>query len=336
MQAKIEPKVEQALARWTPHGQIEPLGSGHIHDTYLVTTDQGDFVLQRVNEYVFKDGDLVMHQTQRLLDTWGQQSQYVCPELVASAQGHKSERIDGDLWRMWRYLDETQVIDPLKSPTQVQNVARAFAHFHMQISTLPGEKFADTIEGFLQLGHYLQVYDDAVAAAPDAKPRAQLKVIAKVIDQHRELASWFCLRNTYIHGDCKVNNVLFDALGENVVAIIDFDTVMYGHWAWDFGDLVRSVCFSAGGFEPALYRACVQGFAHHKMVSVEEMSKAPAYVAFMLAVRFATDHLQRDVYFRVSEQGQNLHRAEQQFELFNAFVAQEDAMTEIARRCLVG
>ena len=105
--------------------------------------------------------------------------------------------------------------------------------------------------------------------------------------------------NAIIHGDCKINNVLFDQQGERVLSVIDLDNNMSGHWAWDFGDLVRSVSFSRGGFDEEDYRACLLGFLAGRgsdRVVNEHLVSAPSYLAFMLGLRFLTDHLSGDIY----------------------------------------
>jgi hypothetical protein len=142
--------------------------------------------------------------------------------------------------------------------------------------------------------------------------------------------------NGIIHGDCKINNVLFDQQGERVLSVIDLDNNMKGHWAWDFGDLVRSVAFSRGGFDVDDYRACLQGFLTGRGSTPlinEHLIYAPSYLAFMLGLRFLTDHLGGDVYFSVPEHGDNLQRAMEQFALFQSFERNKALMGRIVSEC---
>ncbi len=311
-----------ALRLFDLSGEISPLGRGHIHDTYLVEgTDGSKHVLQRLNEAVFKDGDLVMRQTHRVLDCWRGQDDYLVPELVSSRDGESSVRVDGQLWRVWRYLHDTQVIDPIRDPNQVHQVAVAFASFQKRMRQLNGPRLHNTIEGFLDLNHYLRAYETVRTSAPAALQTQVRRIVP--------LASLLGEPGCTIHGDCKVNNVLFNADGSQVVAVIDFDTVMFGHWAWDFGDLVRSVCFSAGDYDRKLYAACVRGFVSQVSGTVDEFVNAPAYVAAMLGVRFLTDHLQGDRYFKVQHRGENLIRAEQQFDLLAQFLSAAQEMRQV-------
>ena len=309
-------------------GQVEvkPLGAGHIHGTYLVSDAGERYVLQQVNEYVFKHGDEVMQQTQRVLQCWAGQSQYVVPQLVATRDGEMSCRIGGNLWRVWKYVDDNRVVDPIENEQQIFLAAKAFADFQLQLRHLRGTKLNDSIEGFLQLNHYLEALKHIQTPLPSE--------YVPLVHSAQTLAHQFEQRNTYIHGDCKVNNVLFNPQATQVLAVIDFDTVMYGHWGWDFGDLVRSVCFSSGGYQDTSFKACVAGFSHLPYVDAQAMSQVPAYVAIMLGIRFLTDHLNGDVYFKVEQAGQNLHRANEQFELYKQFTQAQTEMFDLANMTL--
>lgn len=305
---------ERAAALWFDRASLSPLGAGHIHVTSLLEVDGEAYVLQCVNQDVFHDPQLVMAQTQRLLAHWRQQSRYRTPELVLSREGKTGAWLDGEFWRVWRYVKDSRVVDPIQTPAQARAAGAAFGALQNSLEDLPGARFKDTIPGFLQLEHYLKSYDAVAAQAPAA--------LNKLVQVNRGLADQFGLRNANIHGDCKVNNLLFAAETDQVIAIIDFDTAMYGHWAWDFGDLVRSVCFSTGSVSRDYFSACLAGFAQYqRQVTVDDVVAAPAYVALMLGVRFLTDHLQGDIYFKVQVHGENLARAQQQFDLFEQFVA---------------
>ncbi len=319
--------ARNAAALWFDEFELAPLGAGHIHDTYLVKAGDGDYVLQRLNQAVFANPELVMAQTQRVLDRWQRQDRYTVPRIQATKTGELGAWQDDEFWRVWVFVQDTVVVDPLQTPDQARAAGSAFAAFQHNLADLPGERFVDTIEGFLQLGYYLQAFDQVASGAP-AGPR-------RLIDQHRDLASRLAERNAYIHGDCKINNLLFDASGARVVAVIDFDTAMYGHWAWDFGDLVRSVCHSRGGLDLMYFRACLEGFAAHQpLTNASDAVSAPGYVALMLGVRFLTDHLRGDEYFRVAEHGENLRRAQAQFQLFEMLAQQHEQLQRMADEVL--
>lgn len=319
--------AQEASTAWFDEATLSPLGAGHIHDTFKVESAGATFVLQRVNEYVFRDGDLVMDQTERLLACWSKQNTYLTPELVATKRDERSFRNEAGLWRVWRFIEGSRTIDPVENPAQAEAVGQAFGALQASLAGLDGPHFHDTIEGFLDLKYYLDAFSPFASQAPSD--------LREKVTANRSLAHALAERQTHIHGDCKVNNVLFGDASDDVLAVIDFDTAMYGHWAWDFGDLIRSICFSAGGYRPDLFEACLKGFASKQTLTTSEDAViAPQYVALMLGVRFLTDHLAGDVYFKTSHPGQNLERAKEQFEIFDAFVSHAAEMREIATRVL--
>ena len=315
--------AQQAAQHWFTQPAVAPLGNGHIHETYRVDAPAGQYVLQKVNAAVFAHPEVLVQQTQRLLRQWRGQNRYLVPEIVPTRDGEYLKAVSGGQWRVWSYLADTRVIDPIETAQQAEQAGLAFGTFQAQLAGLPGPQFVDPIPGFLQLRHYLAVYDGVAHRAPEK--------LNRLIQQHRGLADQLSQANCTIHGDCKIDNLLFDQAGASVLAVIDFDTAMRGHWAWDFGDLARSVCFSLGRVDVTFFKACLQGFAAgQNACTVADSVAAPCYVALMLGVRFLTDHLQGDVYFRVRRPGQNLDRAEEQFDLFEKFCALRPQMYEAA------
>ena len=307
---------------WFHDARAAPLGAGHIHDTFLVTVGSARYVMQRINEHVFQDAEAMLATTAQVLHRWQRQKEYRAPELMRAPGGAAAIRVDGELWRLWRYLEGTRVVDPLRSAAQIEAAGAAFGTFQRVMREFPDVP-ADPIAGYMQLSHYLAEFDSVRQNAP---PDLQ-----RLIAEHQPLASALGDRNTLIHGDCKVNNLLYDVASDTVAAIIDFDTVMQGHWAWDLGDLVRSVCYSRGSCDVDAFAQCVSGFARGSADTrfpgdFRQAAIAPMYVSLMLGVRFLTDHLQGDRYFRVAEPGQNLRRAMEQFDLFQQFLNVEEKL----------
>ena len=323
----------KAAACWFDDVSIEPLGAGHIHDTYLVelvepsATTRPRYVLQRISTEVYADPRLVMDQTLRVTHHLKDHFAFAVPQFVASQRQQMVEPVGKSMWRVAQYVEDSSVVDPIENVVQAAAAARAYGSFQKSLIGLPGPRLVETIPGFLQLRHYLERFDEVAHLAP----KEQLELVVR----HRSMAESLVVNNCYIHGDCKVNNLLFDVDRTRVVAVIDLDNVMYGHWAWDFGDLVRSVSFSRGCVEMDLFAACLRGFIAGRGVeglATKDAVTAPAYVALMLAVRFLTDHLSGDRYFRVHEPGENLKRSNEQFALFNEFLAKQVQMLRVANK----
>ncbi len=172
----------------------------------------------------------------------------------------------------------------------------------------------------MRLSHYLAALDQAAQGSSEAAP---LRPLLDLVDGRRDLASGFAAADTLVHGDCKVNNLLFEQDADEVAAVIDLDTVMRGHWAWDFGDLARSAAAAGSRFDLHRFAAVAEGFVAGSGLApdLQPLLLAPRYVTLMLAVRFLTDHLQGDRYFRVGARGENLQRARAQFDLLLAMEA---------------
>ncbi len=315
-------------AGWGLSGaSLEPLGRGHINDTLLVRSAAREpVVLQRINEQVFVDAGLVMANLERVQAHLETAAPGLIPPLVKTLTG-QSAFVDeqGGWWRLWHFLPDGRTIEQTRDPIICREAGRAFGRFQRLLSDLPGPPLEPTIPGFLELGGYLERFDQISGATADAEAAIAEAGGRDLIDAQRYLVKALPKGETVIHGDCKLNNLLFAGSGSAVRAVLDLDTIMAGHWAWDFGDLARSVLTGALDGEqtgdsaaiPDLFAALVAGFSSGcgRPLEPRLLALAPAYVAFMLGVRFLTDHLQGDRYFKVSRRGENLSRARRQFQL---------------------
>ena len=319
--------ARQALADgWFPVTTIERLGSGHIHDTWLATDPQGRrFVLQRLNSEVFKDPAAVMKNVARIVDHVWEQEPGLVPRLIPATTGQRAHRdAEGNLWRLWDYVADTRVLSEVDE-AGAEAAGAAFGRLQSILATLPAPALVPVIPGFLELDTYLQAFD----ALPPAVKRS-VQPEWNFIDARRTMATQLRSDGDYIHGDCKLDNLLFDNDGCKVRCIVDLDTVMRGHWAWDFGDLVRSVLRHSrvDQFE-ALFAALCRGFlvASGRRAQARELIAAPGYVTLMLGVRRLTDHLQGDRYFKVSQPGENLEQARGQFKLLETIESRSGSLT---------
>ncbi|MYF28034.1 MAG: family 20 glycosylhydrolase [Gammaproteobacteria bacterium] len=315
--------AREILTAWdVASGEIQPIDAGHINDTYLV---DDRYVLQRLNGSVFKDPQALMRNLAKAIAHEG--GDLLLPPVPTIEESPYSVDTDGDIWRLFPHLPSRNF---QSLPDELLACAgQAFGGFLATFADFGGE-LEEVIEGFHNLAFYL----DRLDAAPAGD-------VGSLLAEINELRSRFRpgVARRVIHGDCKVNNLLFHPRRNEVAAIIDLDTLMLGDPAWDFGDLVRSAFagseeteaaaeFSRGRFEPLS-----EGFfsAFGAVDDVEHYAAAPAYMSFMLSVRFLTDHLEGDVYFKVGERGDNLARSRSQLDLARQFMAVEDQMASIIR-----
>ncbi|MEM8769035.1 MAG: aminoglycoside phosphotransferase family protein [Pseudomonadota bacterium] len=339
-----------------PH--LAPLGDGHINDTLLVRApwpsglatalqstltpaEEGtgvfSFVLQRINQTVFTDPARVTSNLRRVVHHLEGSGVPLAPLLPTSDGEAAWVDEHGDWWRLWGYVTATRSLSRTDELPVAEAAGRAFGAFQSALADLPAPPLEATIPGFLELRGYLQQFDavrgSSAALAREADACIGATLDASAIEALRGLADRFPPKNTLIHGDCKLNNLLFAADAPVVRAVVDLDTVMGGHWAWDFGDLARSLLNAASdsGKGAEIFLAAARGFLEgaNRRASADDLALALHYVAFMLGIRFLTDHLEGDRYFKVARSGDNLARARVQFELLRRFPA--EALAAVVR-----
>ena len=317
------------LAHWLDGGEVpvrHPVG--RINDTWMIAESH---VLQRLNRAVFTRPEAVMRNLSRVLSHDDTLLLAPVPTRSGAPFAGAPFVIDaqGDLWRLFpRQLARNFERLPR---SLFATAAAAYGGFLARFAEFP-HPLESVIDGFHDLERYLAALDGAPLGAD---PERQLvEVLRQAFAPSR--------RSRVIHGDCKVNNLLFHPSRDDVVAIIDLDTVMVGDPAWDFGDLVRSAFAGTEEGEtapamPATALAALAGGFVSGMGTLDDVARfsaAPAYMSFMLGVRFLVDHLCDDVYFKVSVHGDNLRRARGQLALARRFLDAGPTLTRALDRAL--
>lgn len=325
-----------------------PYGSGHINDTYLSRWDQHGrcvrHIIQRINHHVFKAPEQLMenidrvtrHVRGKLEASAGSNPDRECLSILRTIQGALVHRDDqGDYWRMYTFIDGTRTHDLCTAPHLAYEAAKAFGRFQRHLSDLPGERLHDTIPYFHHTPRRLQGLEQAVredrhgrgASAREAVDFVFARAgLASLVTDRLERG---VLPERITHNDTKLNNVLMDERTERAVCVIDLDTVMNGSVLYDFGDMVRTcgrtsaederdldkVQFNLDAFE-ALARGYLQGAAGFLTPDeVELLVEAGRLITLTIGIRFLTDYLSGDVYFKTHRPGHNLDRARVHFRL---------------------
>ena len=324
--------AEAMLRRWpNTAGPLVRLSTGHINETW--TTDA--HILQRINAHVFAEPAALMRNLARAIaHEASAHSRLLVPPLVNAAGDACSVDAEGGVWRLFHRVP-SRSFDVLPEHL-LEAAGRAFGDFLARFAAFDAGSLETAIDGFHDLPRYLACFD----ALPKGKAHAE----AATIDQLREgMSATGTVPRRTIHGDCKVNNLLFHPERDEVAAIIDLDTLMLGDPAWDFGDLVRSA--SAGAERPSeldfslsRFELLARGFraTYGPIEDPAHFAAAPACMSLMLAVRFLTDHFEDDHYFRVTHHGENLTRARSQLALATLFTRHQDAMTHILTQASQG
>ncbi len=313
-------------------------GSGHINDTFKVETDRGArFILQRVNTDIFPPQLLksnVMRVTRHL-----------------KSKGVKSLEVIGyeNPWRVYAFLEGYASVDLITNPAQAELAAGAFAKFQNDLADLPPPRLGEIIPKFHDTVDRLRLLD--AAAAADVKGR-KAKVAAELafIDRRREEAAKIVtlmrrgeIPERVTHNDTKINNVMFAPDGTNVV--IDLDTTMPGSALYDFGDMVRTASAAAAEDERDLSKVCskkayfealVKGYlAGAKFLTEAEKANlafSGRLITLTIGIRFLTDYLAGDTYFRTAYDDHNLVRCRTQLKMVESMERQADEYEAIVRR----
>lgn len=346
------------LAAW------ENYGNGHINDTLLLTFQEEkevyQIVLQHMNQHIFKQPvklmENVMNVTtylRRYMEEHGGDPARETLHFVTDKDGRPYYcDSQGEYWRAYRYIDHVDCYDLVENPEDFYQSGIAFGSFQRRLAEYPAESLHEIIEGFHDTRARFQVFKQAVEE--DVCGRAQIvqKEIQFVMD-HEPLANVFAellekkeipLRVT--HNDTKLNNVLIDKDTRKGICVIDLDTVMPGLAMNDFGDAIRfgastaledEVDLTKVSCSMELYEAFTKGFIEGcggrlTEKEIELMPMGAKVMTYECGMRFLTDYLQGDVYFKIHRENHNLDRCRTQFKLVEDMEQKWDIMCEIVQK----
>ena len=322
----------------TDQTDVSRYGSGHINDTFKVETQRGvRYILQRVNTDIFPPDTLksnVLRVTEHL-----------------KSKGVKSLEVVGyeNPWRLYAFLEGYKSIDLVTNPAEAELAAGAFAKFQNDLADLPEPRLGDIIAKFHDTVDRLRQLDEAAAA--DVKGRkASVAAELAFIDARREDAAKIVtmmakgeIPERITHNDTKINNVMLADDGTNVV--IDLDTTMPGSALYDFGDMVRTSTAAAAEDEKDLskvyskkeyFEALVKGYLSQAKFLTETEKSLLAFsgrlITLTIGIRFLTDYLAGDTYFRTAYEDHNLVRCRTQLKMVESMEEQAEEYEAIVRK----
>ena len=343
------------LRRAAPHG------SGHIHETFVAEYEGAGavrrFLHQRLNTNIFRDAEGLMRNVVRVTDhlraallrRGAADPERRCLRVVPTRGGdplHVDAR--GETWRTYVLVEGAHSVDNCQRPEQAFQAARAFGAFAADLADLDAKTLVEIIPGFHDLSARAAALERALRAdasrrASDVGPeiersRTQLARVKRALDARGAAGA----PRRVVHNDCKINNVLFDDASGEGLCVIDLDTVMPGSVLCDFGDLVRTAAcptpedetdLSRVRFDLALFRELARGYRSGAglLLTPAELRLLPLAGPMLTlenALRFLTDHLEGDVYFRTRRPGHNLDRCRAQLRLLDHML---DALEEADR-----
>lgn len=327
-------EIAQQFATGQQIQQIQPLGNGLINDTYRVQTNQIVFVLQRINPQVFQHPEKILDNLVQLQQHLGTKPESALslklPELVQTTDQKLSFcDTNNHVWRALEFISESESRETLSSHAEAAQVGKALGHFHTLFSDLDTHLLFDTLPGFHVTPSYFQAYLAASALAFEFNQDDDYRYCKHFIQQRQadinclEMASQQGrLKTRVIHGDPKLNNFLFACDRDFIISLIDLDTVKPGLIHYDIGDCLRSCCHipNQNRFDLVLAEIILRNYIQEagKMLThsdYDSLYDAIWLIPFELGLRFFTDYLQGNRYFKTNEPRENLKRAVAQFEL---------------------
>ncbi len=338
-----ERNIKGVFKRFNHEGKYvscSPLGNGHINDTYLIISKDGDilkkYVLQRINNYVFKEVDKLMHNAYAVskhiydgLVAKGISPKNRCLNYLDTKLGSKYTRHKGKYYRAYEYIDDVVSIQVVKDKKNYYQSAVAFGRFQKQMNDFEASGLYDTIPDF----HNTRVRYNNLLKAIDEDLAGRKSKVQGIIDEYIAYEKYVDIITNGMedgsipirvtHNDTKINNVLLDKETYKGVCVIDLDTVMRGSMLFDFGDAIRSGVSSSdedeGNSKLVICRVdFFKAYAEGYLSKVKDIATEAEVALFAISglimtiecgMRFITDYLEGDKYFKVNDSEHNLRRA---------------------------
>nr|WP_093189091.1 aminoglycoside phosphotransferase family protein [Thiocapsa sp. KS1] len=349
--------IAEAFEIPSPVVAIEPYGRGLINDTFRVAAGGTRYVLQRINGAVFPDPLRIMSNIQALDRTARLHPDlgFRVPALIATRAGDAGLRApDGSVWRLMTLIEDAVSLHRIEEPEQAREVGRLLGRFHTLLQSLPAEVLGVTLPGFHDTPAYLARFLSVLARLEGARNDPQIETGIRFALDRQALARRLAdardrgeIPVRVIHGDPKLDNILFDRDSGRALALIDLDTLQPGLILHDIGDCLRSCCNRSGesadgrtavAFDLAVAEPILRAYAEQTRawLSAEEIALIPEAIRLMpfeLGLRFLTDHLEGDRYFKVAEPGENLRKAGIQFALVRDIEGKAEDIRAMVSHC---
>jgi hypothetical protein len=357
-----EQQLQRISRQFQIYGEIlhaETFKIGHINETYSATYDQGGnrvrYIHQKINKSVFKNPVAVMKNVMRVTThirakLEAQSARDITRRSLVVIPTRDSESYyrsrDGEYWRTYVFIEGVQTFESVQSPEQAFHAGRAFGEFQSLLVDMPGGRLHETIPNFHNTRNRFAALQQAVQKdhlnrAKEAKAEIEFALKHEhLVDIILNAMAKGKIPERITHNDTKFNNVMLDTLTGEAKCVVDLDTVMPGCALYDFGDMVRTTTSPTLEDEPDLskvkmhmpiFKKLAQGYlstAGSFLTPAEKhlMAFSGKLITFEIGIRFLTDFLSGDTYFRIHRPGHNLDRCRTQFKLVESIQQQEKAM----------
>lgn len=313
---------------------IESLTEGLIHKTYKVTSADGHaIILQQINTSVFTDPKKIIENYQLLYQHLRANNGIKIPELIKTAAGYELYFQGRFSWRAFEYIPDSYT-ENLLSVEKIFSAAQCYGTFVRNLFGIDITKLTPTIPGFHDLNNRYKQFQQAKQPCKPERLTRSLELISKIeerkylVDFYNNLTLNPAYRIRPMHHDCKLSNILFDTHTKKAICPIDLDTTMPGYFFSDLGDMVRTMISESGEDSPSekiiirkdLYDAILNGYQSGigdalTQTEFNHIHHAGLIMIYIQAMRFLTDYLSNDSYYKISYPEQNFARAANQLAL---------------------
>lgn len=340
---------------------IVPFGSGHIHDTYKVTQKaKGEnYLLQYINHKVFKDVTGMMQNIQLVTEHLSQKLDVltypsfftlkIVPTLDGKPFFYKSAY---GYWRVYTFVENSIGYDRATSAQQAAEAGKAFGLFQALLADMDASQLVATIPNFHNMVFRLQNLDNAIKLNKAGRLN-EVKGLLQFVESRRQSMRAFYkeieqgkVPNRITHNDTKFNNVLLDAETQKAKAVVDLDTAMPGTLLYDFGDAIRTICNTREEDEPIVesidfaipfFKAFTKSYFKEVGQTITPKEKemlvfSAKYMTMIMGIRFLTDFLEGDVYYKTNHKQHNLNRVRAQFKLIELIEEKEVELQRIVEK----
>jgi hypothetical protein len=362
----MKPDLKELFHSFNTEGSFlegEPFGNGHIHETFRITTvekDKDDYILQKLNNVVFKNIPELQDNIERVTEHIrrklslipGSDLKRECLRLIPAKTG-KTWITDnsGDYWRILAFIPDHRSYDIIDSPAKAFEGGKAVGRFQALVADLPGNPLFETIPGFHDIEMRLETFSRVVRDDPAGRVKETPEEISFFKEREERMKVIHKLGREgkipvrITHNDTKFNNILFDE-NDKSLCIIDLDTVMPGYFHSDFGDAIRTGANKAAedekdlsriGVDMLLFEAYAAGYLSETRETLNSVEKeylafTPILITFEQALRFLTDYLEGDIYYKIHHKHHNLQRTRAQIRLVECMEENYKEMKGVIRR----
>lgn len=337
----------------------ETFGTGHIHETFLISLPNNgeQYILQKINHSIFKQVDLLQeniekitaHIRKELMKKAGSDSEKQAIEVFKTNDGKAYFQDENqEFWRCFYFIPKSKTYDQISNPDLAYQAGKALGEFIKLLDNFPLGLLHITLPNFHNLDFRLEQFNESIEKNLTGRKTEIEDEIIFVQNKARKLIELLEMEHKkgiplrVTHNDPKINNVLFDE-NDKAVCMIDLDTVMPGYIYHDFGDAIRTGAASAKEDEPDtskmfvkldLFEAYAKGFLAETLpiltkTELSILSFAPQLMTFIIGLRFLTDYVNGDVYFKIHHKKHNLERWFAQKALFTSMEENEQIMKQI-------